>query len=458
MRRRTGSDARSPRALEEQASSKRAPSIPARIWSGTGLLVVGRVWGSACTLAYLYVLARHLSGDAFGRFTFYLALFMLLDSLADLGTGHVAIQRTASDPSATRAVLKVTRRIRLVAGLAGVLIVGGGAFALGEEGAGWILLATFYPVTHVWELSAITLKNQIAWKRPVSVRAIASTLSLAFVLLLRARDIDQPALYLLGVAAGSTCGNVLLHVVSRRHIAVGPEQELPWKPILKAALPMGIAGLCQQTYFYVDNLFIRALVGSEQLGYYNVAVRFMSYAIMVAVYAPLAALPWLTREHAAGRLAPASARLAQPLFALAGLIAGLMWEWCDELLALFGSEFVAATTSLRYLSLASLTVYAGASLLTSVVAAGRSNAVLWVALTGLAVNLVGNALLVPRLGIEGAALATWATEGSVVLGAAFALARANVALTSAYPWRWLGGPLLFFLGRALGGALSIPAI
>ena len=66
----------------------RTARVPRRVWGGTGLLVLGRLWGSACTLGYLFLGARHLSGDGFGRLTFYLALFMVLDALADKH-GHV---------------------------------------------------------------------------------------------------------------------------------------------------------------------------------------------------------------------------------------------------------------------------------------------------------------------------------------------------------------------------------
>jgi O-antigen/teichoic acid export membrane protein len=224
-----------------------------------------------------------------------------------------------------------------------------------------------------------------------------------------------------------------------------------------AALPMGIAGLCQQTYFYVDNLFVRAQLGSEPLGHYNVAVRVMSYGIMVAVYAPLAALPWLTREHEEGHLAAAVTRLAQPLFALAGFAIGLVWPWCEALLALFGADFVSAADSLRYLLLACLAVYIGASLLTAVVASGRSRDVLYVALAGLAINLIGNTLLVPSFGMQGAAMATFATEAIVALGALWCLQRAGVKVfPGPHPSRWLAGPVALLIARALSAQLPIP--
>jgi len=58
------------------------------------------VVGSACTFFTLWLLAHHLSAEAFGRYTFYLAVFMLLDTLADFGTGQIAVQRTAHDEAA----------------------------------------------------------------------------------------------------------------------------------------------------------------------------------------------------------------------------------------------------------------------------------------------------------------------------------------------------------------------
>jgi len=424
-----------------------------RVFGGTSLLVLGRIWGSACTFLALWLLADQLAGEDFGRYTFYLAAFMLLDSFVDCGTGSIAVQRTADAPGRIPEVLAATRRIRGVAGLLGVVLVGGGAFVAGEPGAGWILLASLYPVSHVLELSATVFRNRIAWGVPVAVRAFASTASLGAVLLLLALDVREPGIYLCGVAGGSASANLLLHLASRRHLPRERAREVPWRPILAAAAPLGLAGLCQQTYFYVDNLFVRALVGEVPLGHYNVGVRLMSVSIMVGVYAALVALPWFKREAAAGELGPAIARLGQPLFAAAGLLLGLVVPWGAALLRLFGEDFASAAPSLGWLLAAAALVYPGATLMTGLVATGRTGLVLAVAATGLALNLVGNAALVPRLGIEGAAIATFATEGAVVLGAGWALAASGVrSLGGGAAWRWAGGPLLF------GGALLLSSL
>jgi O-antigen/teichoic acid export membrane protein len=419
------------------------------VWGGTALQIIGRFWGAACTLAILKLADLRLEPAGFGRFTFYLAIFAWLDSLANLGTGPIAVQRSAGHPERLAAVLAGARRIRLGAGLVGVALVGGGAFLLGEPGAPWILVASLYPVTHALELSATVFRNRISWGVPVLARAVASALSLGAVALYFSRGGREPAAYLLAVAIGSACANLLLHLAARPHLpssrGVAPERGL-----LRAALPLGLSAICAQTYFYVDNVFVRAIAGEAELGRYNLAVRFMSWSIMLAQYASLTLLPWFTRRHIQGQLAPAVARVGPPLFAVAGFACGAAIPWTTQVLELFGAGYGTAGASLRWLLGAAVAIYAGAILLTALVATGNSRATLAIAAAGVALNVAGNAWAVPALGITGAGLTTFLTEAWVALAAAWALQRSGVALSRHGAWRWLAGPAAF----ALGGGLS----
>lgn len=429
--------------------------MPRRVWQGTALLVLGRVWGSACTLATLYLLAHHLSAEAFGRYSFYLAIFMVLDTLADFGTGQVAVHMTSHDESAIRPVLAAARRIRLASASLGVVLVSTAAFAWREPAALWIAIASLYPVTHVAELSATIFRNRIAWGVPVAMRAIAAALSLSFVLVLRARGATEASSYLLAVALGSASANGLLYLASRRHLPRVSSGSVAVRDILRLAWPLGIASLCQQAYFYIDNVFVRAILGPEPLGPYNIGVRIMSYGIMVAIYATQAALPWLARAEREGALAVAVTRLSQPLFALACFGTGLAWPWTENLLALFHPSFVSAGSSTRWLLCATAVVYAGAGLMTALVAAGEMRAILRIAIVGLAANLIANTCLVPSIGIEGAGIATLITEVVVTLGAAHALGR---GIQRERVLGWCLGPLLFVLAAWLSSQLPLPHV
>jgi O-antigen/teichoic acid export membrane protein len=99
-------------------------------------------------------------------------------------------------------------------------------------------------------------------------------------------------------------------------------------------------------------------------------------------------------------------------------------------------------------------VFPGAVFLTALLAAGHARAALGVAVLALAVNLAGNALLVPRYGAEGAALMTLLTESTVTFASLFAL-RSLGAWPSAPAWRWLIGPLTFALALPASRALFV---
>jgi O-antigen/teichoic acid export membrane protein len=426
------------------------------VWSGTALQMAGRIWSAVCTFAILKLGADALTPADFGRFTFYLGLFSWLDSLVNLGTGEVAVQRTATAPGEVLSVLASARRIRFRMGLAGVLLVGGGALLAGERGAGWILLATLYPVTHVLELSTTVFKNRIAWGTPVAVRALASTTSLACVASLAQTGNAQPALYLLAVAIGSTLGNVLLHLASRRHLPRAEGPIVPATGIFAAAWPLGLSSICAMTYFYVDNVFVRVFRGEEELGPYNVAVRVMSVLIMVAQYSTLSALPWLARRHAEGRLGDAILKIGPPLFALAGLGAGLLMPWTEKILELVQPGFAIAGPALRWLLGAMAAIYAGSLLLTAVVAEGNNRAKLKIQFGGLVLNILANLWAIPNYGITGAGATTFATELFVALGAAVTLSRSGHALFRQGRWAlWLGGPTLFLLAAWCSSLLPL---
>jgi O-antigen/teichoic acid export membrane protein len=174
---------------------------------------------------------------------------------------------------------------------------------------------------------------------------------------------------------------------------------------------------------------------------------------MLAQYTTLTVLPWLRREQLAGALGPALARLGPPLFAGAGLVCGLAFAWTEPLLGLFGDEFRAASGSLRWLLGATTAIYAGSLYMTALVALGKNVASLWIAALGVLLNVGLNFWAVPALGIEGAALTTFATEAFVTLAGALVILRSGVSLGS--PWRWLGGPLGFAAGAGLSSLLAM---
>jgi Na+-driven multidrug efflux pump len=105
-------------------------------------------------------------------------------------------------------------------------------------------------------------------------------------------------------------------------------------------------------------------------------------------------------------------------------------------------------------------VHAGALLTTAIIATGQTRALLFITVAALLINVVGNAIAIPYMGIDGAAVATSLTEGSVVLFAIIALARMGVNPARSIPlWFWPTLPAIAYLGSifAMGLLRILPA-
>lgn len=358
--------------------SPAGPAVPRRVWGAALQLGLGRLFAAGTGAAVLVLLARALPAAQFGRFTFYAALFLVVESLADFGSGTAALQRGAHDPRRLAAAIATARRARTVTCslAAGALLAAGLAFDAGA--LGWIALASALCFTRVLETSGLVLQSEIAWGRPVATRSAGAALRLGLCVALVAAGVGDAAPYVVAHVAGASFGHVLLHAASRarlRALAPGPVGPLPLAPFLASAAALGVAGLCQQAYVYVDNLFVRALAGDAELALYNAGARLCSFLVLFAVHATTAALPWLVRAQGRGELAGALERLALPVATVGCLATGAALPFAGEITAaLFGPAYADAGASLRWLLGAAALVFAGAPLLTGVVALGAARA------------------------------------------------------------------------------------
>jgi O-antigen/teichoic acid export membrane protein len=314
-------------------------------------------------------------------------------------------------------------------------------------------LAALTPLTRVAELSAVVFQREIAWSRPVLLRAGGASARLAATLVLAEAGCTHFGPYLALHLGAGALGNLALHFAARARL---PQRAPPLAGILALALPVAALGLVQQAYFWIDHVFLRAFVGAEELGRYSACVRLFGWLVFAAGFATASALPWLAQRQREGTLEAAVGELATPLVLGLAAAAGLLWPLADELLArLFGAPFAREADSLRWLGAAALAVGAGGATLTGVLATGRTRLALGVGLGALAVNVLANALLVPEFGARGAAAATAATELTVLVASCVVLAR--LGARPLFPRRLLlAAPLALLL--ALVGHLAQPLL
>jgi O-antigen/teichoic acid export membrane protein len=203
---------------------------------------------------------------------------------------------------------------------------------------------------------------------------------------------------------------------------IGPvTRPLPAGPMLaslRRALPIGGANILRGLVVGSDVLLLGLFVGKAEVGLYSGAFKLYSLGLSLILLYFTVLLPHLASPGGddstslRSRLYPALARAL--LAAIPTTLAGLVLARA-VLHLLFGGDFEGATTALRILILALPLHLAAGHFRTAFVALGRQRLDLrLVALTAI-VHVAVKLLLIPRLGITGAAWGTFVGEAALLV-------------------------------------------
>jgi O-antigen/teichoic acid export membrane protein len=195
------------------------------------------------------------------------------------------------------------------------------------------------------------------------------------------------------------------------------------RQLLAFSWPLMISGILFQLRYQADKLFLGSFLNPTQVGFYSAAIPIMWGLLLVngAFTPPM--LPLLTRLQGTGAQQEFETvfravnrwifYVSFPLISLVALFPRPI------VLLVFGSQYLAAVPVVRILALGALMFYLsgiGGSVLNAI---GETRIVLLVEVAGAGTNLLLNYLLIPRLGIEGAA---WATLASFLINSLLVIA------------------------------------
>jgi O-antigen/teichoic acid export membrane protein len=188
------------------------------------------------------------------------------------------------------------------------------------------------------------------------------------------------------------------------------------KEVIKAfklSWPMGVYMLAFASYDrVVDSMMIKTMLGAKEVAWYGLGYKIYGVLIQPAYFFVNSIFPLLSSKiegkkklfwEAAGLL----------LAGVVMLVAGVqtLAPWMVTTLA--GNSFEPTVTVLRILSLACLFSYFGHLVGFTLIAKGGQKDLLKVAVVGLIFNVTMNLIMIPRFGINGAAMVT---VGNEILG------------------------------------------
>jgi len=247
---------------------------------------------------------------------------------------------------------------------------------------------------------------------------------------------------------GAVCALGFLFAGARRVTRSVPE--VGWIPdralvhqILRYSLPRTLMSGLEQTVIWIDVVLVGVILGSTQAGIYGSASRFVAAGVVVLtalriVVAPrFSALLSLDRKAEVEELYAVTARwillFGAPIYLLLAVFAPTVLGW-------LGPQFHSGVSSLVTLSIGSIVVLAAGNVQSLLLMAGRSALGALNKLVVVAFNVTANLVLIPIMGIEGAAV-SWA--GAMLLDTVLAAYQVRRATGIALAPLEVGGTVLW---------------
>lgn len=408
-----------------------------------GVTTLIKLAGMGLTLLSSIVLARVLGASEYGAFAFASTLLTALAIPGAMGTERLTVRSIARYLAQGHKALAygsyrwgnrsvaISSLLCAAVGLAALLAISGGLpdDSMGRAALLALALVPLFSLTKQRQATLRGLHRVASGLFPELVlRPALHVLMIGGLWWAMAQALDAvSAIALLGAAALASyiVGNAILRPHLRREFA-GVEPQYDARAWLRAAFPFALLAGIYVLHQKVDVLLLAWLATPADVGVFHVVSRctdamLLFYNALQAGLAPSAArLYALDDKRQLQSLVHRSNAVVCGLTAAAALvlIAGGPW-----ILRLFGPEFAAGYWALVILAVGQL-VHVGlgpAGMLLNM--AGQERVTLAALALSVALNTGLNLILVPRMGVTGAALATGAALVALALGLAVAAKR-----------------------------------
>jgi O-antigen/teichoic acid export membrane protein len=256
--------------------------------------------------------------------------------------------------------------------------------------------------------------------RVIAFRQAAAAVLVLIAVLLLIRSPDD-ILFAAGIPVAMIAVSVawLAILTHRRIIPLGIDfNPAAWRPILRASLPIVIAGIMGTIFLNIDIVMLGFLADQRQVGLYVGVSKIYVIALMVgglisSAFSPALAAAWPKDEEMRTRYR----EFMSAVMFVGAPVAALGIAFPGEIITIiFGSEFIGAQAAMIILMIAVLFGHGCIVSDSALITWNDQTAQMVIYMVGAAVNVVLNLILIPRFGIEGAAMATLAAQLLILAG------------------------------------------
>ncbi len=368
---------------------------------GAGLLV--GVW-----------IARYLGPAQFGLWNYATAFAAIFGAFASLGLDGIVIRELVKHPERQNQILGSAFILKLVGGVATLLISGLAIFLLRSGDPLTIGLVGISAAGFIFQSVNVidfNFQAKVQSRNTVMATTAAFLLMTGVKVFLILSSAPLIAFAWAGLAEMVLTALFLMAAYQLNHLDIREwrcERQV-MHALLKESWPLILAGLAVMLYMRIDILMLQEMVGDREVGIYAAATRLSEIWYFLPAVIISSVSPSIIKSHADD--AVLYFRKLRNLYLLMVCLAigvALPASILSNLLVniLYGDEFKDAAIVLAIHLWASIAVFLGMASSQHLLAENLQKISFYRTLIGLASNICLNFLLIPKMGAKGAAIAT----------------------------------------------------
>jgi O-antigen/teichoic acid export membrane protein len=417
-------------------ASERVTTEPASLVTNSTSMLMARIYGLAVGGVLSVLAARTFSVESFGYYSIALSLVAIFGMLSEAGLGFLAMRRFSEEPDSETGILGVALSAEVLTSLAAValmvpisVLLGYPAAVIGPVAIGALVVCAqgfISPIDALFHVRRTVLYSAIAVAVAWTVTAIAGLAAL----LLGGGPAWLVGAMAAGYAAGAIVGALLMRAKTgvRATLARGFPHVLRF---IRASVPIAAAGAVAIVYQRVDVLIVSKLESAAGAALYNVPLTLVQFFLVVPSVVGGAYFPILSAEvQSDPTRARSSFLLLNRIFLLASAFVALLLTFAaaEILTLLVGQRYNESSTTLAILAWTIPMLFLQQLYWYALLARYQERTALAIAFAFLVVNVALNAALIPRYGIEGAAVGLLLTDIGITMAQATALHLRHIPL------------------------------
>lgn len=416
-------------------------------------LSVGNIGGRLIRAAIIVYAARVLGAAEYGVFSYALGLAGFFTIFVDIGISSILTREAAQKPERAINFFSTTFWMKAVLLLGTAFLILFVAPYFSNIDAARVLLP-FVAVLVIFDNLREFSNSYFRAKEKMELEALVTTAmnvaitALGFITLAIAANAHSLMIAYVGSAGAGLLAAIVLLREEFSHIVRSFDRSLI-RPVLQSAWPIALMGLLGALSLNVDVIMLGWFRSAEEIGFYSAGQKIVQVLYTIPGIVASALLPLSSRlvgmmDHVRLRLLIEKGLALVFAFAFPLAVGGVVLA--NPIIEfLYGGEYLPGSSTFQILIVTTLVVFPGTILGNIVLAYDKQKKVAgYIGIASIS-NAILNALLIPPIGIVGAAIATIATQ----------------AFYNGLMWRFVKRLSPFTIGRHLikiGGATLIMGI